>query len=276
MASQKKIDANRANSKLSTGPKRKNAVRLNAIKTGFFCKQLHIRQEEQPEYDALHDGICQQLGPETALQGIACDNVIACAWRCRQALQLDSTYLDTAMKASSQPAGERMHAPEELTVTEWYAANPRAMSAARRILEFAREGVPNWGRIPERFHEPIRTAFGQAFLDDLVTWQTSDRWALLCLEDQMQKCETFPQLTKREPSSDIRVVPDPKERADMVAKLLDGKLQQLDDLRHVLDQAALGSRSGAHSGLSRQYYPGAVKDLALAIDLFLDIRRAGL
>jgi hypothetical protein len=150
------------------------------------------------------------------------------------------------------------------------------MAAARRLLEFAREGVSHSGRIAERFHEPIKTAFGQAFLDDLIAWQTADRWALLCLEEQKRKCELFPELTKYEPSPDLQVVPDPKERADMVEKLLDVKLQQLDELRHVLDQASVLSRSGAGPEPGRQYYPGAVKDLARAIDLFLVIRKAGL
>jgi len=64
----KKVAANRANAKLSTGPRTergKRAARLNAVKFGFFSEELIIPvcdgEEALEKYKSLLNGVQQDL-----------------------------------------------------------------------------------------------------------------------------------------------------------------------------------------------------------------------
>lgn len=64
MSSQKQISANRANSKLSTGPKTeegKNASSQNALQHGIRSNNLLIAGESEEELDSLVQGVLSSL-----------------------------------------------------------------------------------------------------------------------------------------------------------------------------------------------------------------------
>lgn len=122
---EKAIEANRTNGKVSKGPQTKEGKgksAQNAIKIGFFSRQPYVAEADRKTYERLRLGIEQQLQPQTVLQRLQADAVIDAAWRCIQASQLDAQYLNQRLSAFGTGS---VPAPAKLTITEWYASNPR-------------------------------------------------------------------------------------------------------------------------------------------------------
>jgi hypothetical protein len=87
----KKIAANRANAKLSTGPRTKRgkrAARLNAVKFGFFSEELVIPlcdgEEALEKYKALLNGVQQELQPAGIIQTWFVEKIAETFWRFRR------------------------------------------------------------------------------------------------------------------------------------------------------------------------------------------------
>jgi len=64
MASQKKIDANRANARKSTGPRTaagKAASRANAYRHGMRARTVIMPHEDQDQYHKLYNSYCKEF-----------------------------------------------------------------------------------------------------------------------------------------------------------------------------------------------------------------------
>lgn len=94
--SQKKIEANRQNALLSTGPKTergKKAVSRNALKYGLFAKEIIITRGEGAENPqeflqllrALHEG----YKPVGAREMLLVEEIATCIWRKRRVLRFE-------------------------------------------------------------------------------------------------------------------------------------------------------------------------------------------
>jgi len=109
-----RVEANRRNARLSTGPKSargKAAVKWNAMKHGLLAKEVVIRtgdgRESKVEFQTLLASLADDLQPEGVLEEMLVEKIPVCYWRLRRAVRcevgeirgaLDTYVLDQAIK----------------------------------------------------------------------------------------------------------------------------------------------------------------------------------
>jgi chromosome segregation ATPase len=89
-----KVEANRRNVLKSTGPKTdqgKRAVRFNAVKDGFFAKQILLSnlKDDPEEFEALLKQLREDLQPVGQLEGLLVERIAVCFWKSRRALRCE-------------------------------------------------------------------------------------------------------------------------------------------------------------------------------------------
>lgn len=84
MATERQIQANRSNSKLSTGPKSdegKKVVAKNALKHGILSNEVFIDEGLKGDFEAMKGSFFLQFEPQGQLELFLLERVITCAWR---------------------------------------------------------------------------------------------------------------------------------------------------------------------------------------------------
>lgn len=295
---QRGVEANRVNSRLSKGPRTqqgKARSSRNSIKDGFFSRLLYVAEADRENFERLRAGIEEQLQPKTVLQRLQADAVIDAAWRCKQASELDARYLKQRL---SEPATENVPAPAKLTITEWYASNPRAMREAVRLIDFLIPQVRSGGRVPDAAVEDVQRAFGPDFYQRLEEWEAADIDTLWLADDMIKKANTYDLDLKRvlaeakreasqaenktrhdapnSPRLVTKVVKDSLERAHMVVKLLEQKREQILELQRVLKYVD-GDVAGPQASEPPCRYVGwAFRQLEKALECYQRLVEAGL
>lgn len=108
MTTKKRIEANRKNALVSTGPvtaEGKALVSQNAVKHGIFAKDLLITagdgKEDEQEYSELLDGLIVSLHPTGQIECLLVEKIAADYWRLRRVLRYETgsirKQLDTAI-----------------------------------------------------------------------------------------------------------------------------------------------------------------------------------
>jgi hypothetical protein len=101
MASQRQIEANRSNSKKSTGPKSaegKAAIRFNALRHGLTAENIVLSIEERPVFEQLHDEFLGEHQPGTPTERLLVEQMVAAAWRLRRVRATETAYFDREME----------------------------------------------------------------------------------------------------------------------------------------------------------------------------------
>ena len=86
-------EANRRNSKLSTGPRTaegKAKVALNALRHGLTGRQVVLPNEDPEEFDTFRAGLLNVLQPHDELEGTLAEKIVVDAWRLRRVVLLES------------------------------------------------------------------------------------------------------------------------------------------------------------------------------------------
>ena len=103
--SAKRVAANRANARKSTGPRTVaglRASRLNALRHGLFARVVVLLPGEDPdEYDAFADIVTDDLHPCGPIQELLADRVAAIAWRCSGCPWRRRTWPSAARRTAS-------------------------------------------------------------------------------------------------------------------------------------------------------------------------------
>lgn len=108
MTTEKQEEANRSNAQSSTGPttqEGKLTVSKNATKHGIFSKEIIISKgdgkEDSEEFDALYQGLIDDLAPKGRLQHLLVEKIAVDFWRLRRVLRFETgsirQILDTAI-----------------------------------------------------------------------------------------------------------------------------------------------------------------------------------
>ena len=107
-SSTRKIEANRRNSRKSTGPKTatgKKTVAKNAVKHGFFAKFLLVQhpdgKETQKEYEAFYICIRDHYQPADWLEEMFVEKIAILSWRQRRLLRCESGQISRALSGHS-------------------------------------------------------------------------------------------------------------------------------------------------------------------------------
>lgn len=103
--STRKVEANRRNSRKSTGPKTaagKKRVSRNSTQHGFYSKYLLVSSEDQAEYDDLYAATCKHYQPVGWLETCyLVDKVAAWSWRLRRLIRCEGGHIERALAAHS-------------------------------------------------------------------------------------------------------------------------------------------------------------------------------
>ena len=89
MTSPEKLQANRRNALMSTGPRTaegKAIVSRNAIRHGLLSRHVLLPDDDPAELDALQDRLYGQLQPVGDLEELLVDQIVASAWRLRRCM----------------------------------------------------------------------------------------------------------------------------------------------------------------------------------------------
>ena len=101
--SPRRLAARRANARKGTGPRTpegKNAVRLNALKHGFFARDVVNLELDGParaqEFKTLLDALLEEFQPQSASERMLVDELAASCWRSRRILRYEcrETWVD--------------------------------------------------------------------------------------------------------------------------------------------------------------------------------------
>jgi hypothetical protein len=86
-ASQKQMDANRANAGKSTGPRTpggKERSKMNAVTHGLTAQSSVLPGEDRSQLEALSESLMGQLKPRGVVQRIVAERVVSLAWKLRR------------------------------------------------------------------------------------------------------------------------------------------------------------------------------------------------
>jgi hypothetical protein len=110
--SEKRLAANRANAKKSTGPKsaiaRRNSSR-NALKHGFLSKAILIDGESQKRFQALLDALCIEFQAETETEIGLVEIMASSRWQLLRMWTMNSANLNHEIRRQADAtAGESL------------------------------------------------------------------------------------------------------------------------------------------------------------------------
>jgi hypothetical protein len=132
--SARKVEANRQNSRKSTGPRTaagKKKVSRNAIRHGFFSKWLLVQhpdaKESPEEYEEFYADIRAHYQPADWLEHLWVEKIAVCAWRLRRLIRGESGQIARALAEHSHAL--RQPRPDILTETESAPLNDPEMDA---------------------------------------------------------------------------------------------------------------------------------------------------
>jgi hypothetical protein len=276
-----RLDSNRENSLLSSGPKtaqgKRNSSR-NALRHGFFSRELVLSDAEKIEVQELRQALHEQLQPGTTLQDIKFDRIVCCCWRCRLAVRLESRQLSTPLETPEDRELKPQEKPDRARL-RWYAASRPDLRRAIRFLTDVRDGFQESGYVHEEWQQPLDTTFGVGFYDSLTSWQSTNLQAILQAEQLMTHERIFGMSpTRPDHQGPAKIVVDPRQSLQMVTKLIEAKLQHLHDLLDSWDRRACDSAAAQNSSLEDfpRFFTSATRDLDRAVEQYANLKKNGL
>ncbi len=96
MPTQSQLDANRANSRLSTGPKTeagKTRAAQNARRHGLTSSHLVIADRDREEFDSLQSSLLDDIAPHGELEHVLFDTIVHAQWNIRRCRLLEAEMM---------------------------------------------------------------------------------------------------------------------------------------------------------------------------------------
>lgn len=270
------IAARQRSAQLSTGPKTsigKKHSSSNAWIHGFYSRELRVSEEDKPEFQALRATLFQQFAPGTALQTIATEIVVTCAWRCKPALRFETRTLETFSSVPDESSSQEAHPERDPSALQWYGANRSALRAGMRLLADLRVDISQNGglHLAERKEQLVKI-FGMDFYNDLESWTPMDVQAILMAESLAAHEKNFNlgPIPGLQPAAGVKIVVDEKQKLAMMLKLVDLQMQHLLDLRQT--STFTQSREAVLTDFIPRHFPTVSRDLQRAVDWFLYLK----
>jgi hypothetical protein len=163
---EKQLQANRRNARLSTGPKTpegKNRVRWNALKHGLLARSIVVPANGSPEnrtqFFYLLAQLHQQLQPVGILEEMLVEQIAVAYWRLRRALKAESGEIgeqledwkklqNTAVFSDQNPSERRFHTGSLALPLGYAAKNIRRYEAA--IHRQLRQAIEQLQHLPKQ------------------------------------------------------------------------------------------------------------------------------
>ena len=276
--SAKVLAANRRNATNSTGPRSsfgKSRTKLNALKNGFFAKELYLSADAVSDFKTLQEDLTTELAPKTRLQRLAVDHVACCAWRCKLATRLEMRQISALVEDTDGRSQDvqSTSSRDEAVVWGWYGANRLNLNAGLRFLATLRAAVAQNGGVPDYLKEQLISFFGNELYEQLTEYIPVNIDFILITERNMRHADLYklplPELNDNGP----KVVPDIRERLNMALKLIDQQTRHLVDLEKNYDRRnEATARAGSTMDFSPGFFTSTTRDFHRAIDAFLRLK----
>jgi hypothetical protein len=147
----KLLAANRANGRLSAGPRSEQGKRqssMNGLKHGIFAKALETSiselGEDAADYESLRRGLHATFGPQDALEEMLVEEMAQLSWRRNRLMRAESGLLASkrrsyeikrALKGSSHAGGARKLLRGAINPMLGYAGLPDSVDKCARVIE---------------------------------------------------------------------------------------------------------------------------------------------
>jgi hypothetical protein len=274
MTSPKKIAANQQNARHSSGPKspsgKKNSSR-NALKHGFFSRELGLSSADNRDAEIFRSALVAQYAPSTCLQELALEDVVCCYSRCVLGVRVERKMYALLVAATEKPQSEEPTQPA--IVTRWYGSSRQDLRNGIRFLQAVKRDFEEHREIRDMWKESLESGFGSRFYEDLTKWTPMSPTAVALAVHLQTHAETFkhPLVQKADP-----VVIDPQQGAQMIDKLLDMKIVHLQELSAILQQS-VSERNGNPFGVNFDFrhFALASRQLRSAVRWFFDLKEKG-
>jgi hypothetical protein len=282
MSSKKKIDANQRNAQCSTGPRTPTGKRTssrNSLKHGLFSRELRLTDEDKPEFEKLRRELTQQLPPKTALQQIALDQAITCAWRCKVALRVESQQLARVMDAPAEVQTVFDEPSIDAHMLRWFGSGRADLNAGIRLLAQLRDDIRQQGTVQLRWQDPITACFGADFYKTLREWAPMNPSALQLARhlESHSKSYAMPLPATLTDDSKVVFVRDPQQERQMLLKLVDQGISFLDAAKKIHEEGTLSASVGAANvDFASRYVTNAMRELQRALHWLLYLMKEGL
>lgn len=284
----RKSDSNRKNGHQSKGPRTprgKSHSRRNALKHGFYSKELVISEADQPEFQNLRAGLNAQLKPSTALQELAFDSHVAWTWYGKLALRLAQRQLVRQLQYEPHENTQDEPIAVDSFIERWFVCSRSDTHAGIRALGDAMEEFNEAGYFRDETKGFLKRGFGEEYLRLLEEWTPAMSLdAMLAAEqgtdhDRMwHKTTNQPAERSSEPRETTKLVMDPKQLRHMVCKLLELRRDFLREILIITGRNTLGERpDGAHHfWFNSRLLADVNREAQRALDRFLLLKEKGL
>jgi hypothetical protein len=140
MASEAQIEANRANARLSTGPKTragKEKSRQNALRHGLRAQQVVALDERGADFAAYHDELVAALEPQDAFEAALVRRLALLSWRLDRVARIEAAKLnvESAWNLGHGRAADNVWPEAMPTLAGYESALDRAFRRSLAMLE---------------------------------------------------------------------------------------------------------------------------------------------
>jgi len=253
MTSTQKLEANRRNAKLSTGPRDTTRTRLNALKHGILSNDTLILagdgKEELEVFEEFRRQLRDDLTPIGALEEFLVDNIVMLAWRWRRLLRYEASIIgengETATEGPPQPRTQDLVALAE---------------EAEKDMEAINNGKPLENR-PETWYRLFSVAAEKFQVPISELLELDNSWRLFCDYDEEQVRQVMSEACQKGNISEAQFWVAVRDSAHLEHEEASKQLKRLNcshkrerPLASLPDEKALMKIQRYEAHLSRQFY----------------------
>ena len=273
--SEKVIAANRINGTKTPGPatqRGKERSRLNARKLGLYCQELLISAKDAKDFEQLRWKLSRYLKVDTPLEEIARDRIIACTCRCKLALHQESER--SAGQLAGVDSDSSSDQPATALTQPWTTSREASRNTVRMLLKFRADNDEYCLLHQDSWRDQLLRGVGQEFWDTLTVWRPSASIEAIRLADTLMyqmKTYKMPLPPKLLPTEGVKVISDPKLQLQMMKKLIDLKIQSINEARGM----QIGQpQTAEHVESVYRVFPACCRDLERAVAWYKSLREA--
>jgi len=196
-----KVDRPRATG--TTGPRTpqgKERSKRNALKHGILSQVALLKGESRAEYDALLNGLRENLQPQGTLEEVLVEKLALCTWRHRRVIIAETAEIRKATEFlgwdTDQRQAERTNKISDYSIRFEGGlirgiANPEVLERCLELLKELSEEMEDDGFDPKSdsqifaklYGEPSQEKWQKTLFDSYETWYATAK----CSEDERQK-----------------------------------------------------------------------------------------
>jgi hypothetical protein len=269
------------NTRSGGGPKSEAGKRLackNAIKHGYFSKEVNLVGSDVSDFEALKKSLQKQFDPKTTTQAIALERIIYSAWRLKLAARREMKSFKLGEAEGAETSSELPEPKPE--VLRWSKWGRRELAEAIKCTRSLRADIEESGWVhSEDWRGPLTRMFGGPEFHDMLTQFSPKNIDSVLLQEYLSAhAATFKMPLPKQDSNLGTADPEVgRVQWNCLLAIVDLKLTALEDLRLFLDTRDQGRDEEINTmECSGRFFTTASRDLERAVQWFQELREQGL